>query len=98
MFDPGSRYEGVEQGELELPDGRIVRFRRRRFLPRAVELQLLTAMELGEGDRLDLLANRAYNNPEAWWRICDANEAMNPREIEIAPGSRLVVPIPKAGG
>lgn len=28
------------------------------------------------GDRLDLLAARAYGDPELWWRIADANPSL----------------------
>jgi hypothetical protein len=35
-----------------------------------------------DGDRLDHLANKYYNQPRTWWRICDANpEFMSPQVL-----------------
>jgi hypothetical protein len=52
------------------------------------------------GDRLDLLANRVYGDPLAFWRICDANDALDPLEMlaEAAadPTRRLRVPLPQS--
>lgn len=44
-----------------------------------------------EGDRLDLLAARYYNDPEMWWVIADANpEVFYPGDI--APGTVVRIP------
>jgi nucleoid-associated protein YgaU len=51
-----------------------------------------------EGDRLDLIAFRTLGDPEIFWRICDANDAMNPFDL-VADGEigrKLRVPIPQA--
>lgn len=44
-----------------------------------------------EGDRLDLLAERAYGDPEFWWRIADANPSL-PYPDQLAPGQLLRIP------
>jgi hypothetical protein len=46
------------------------------------------------------LANRAYGDPLAFWRICDANNALDPLEMMADaagnPARRLRVPLPQS--
>ena len=49
-----------------------------------------------EGDRLDLITYRTLGDPEQFWQICDANNAMNPVELTEDLGSSLVIPLPQA--
>jgi hypothetical protein len=49
-------------------------------------------------DRVDLLAARYLGDPDAWWRICDANAALDPDEL-VGPGNAgatIVVAVPGA--
>ncbi len=93
MFDETSRYHGLETAEHRLDDGRLVRYVRRRFLPQGARLPLLAEAVVAEGDRLDLIAARTLGDPEQFWRVCDANDAMNPFEL-VEPGRRLRVGMP----
>jgi hypothetical protein len=98
MFEPSSRYYSLETATFTLPDGRIVAYKRRRFLPRGEGMDLLMEVTVTEGDRLDLIAFRTLGDPEIFWRICDANDAMNPFDL-VADGEigrKLRVPIPQA--
>ncbi len=95
MFDPSSRYYNLEIATHEAADGRELRYKRRRFLPPASSLQTLVEVTVTDGDRLDLIAARTISSGEQFWRICDAEEAMNPPELESEPGRRLRVPIPQ---
>jgi hypothetical protein len=95
MFDPTSRYAGLETNLYVTEDGREIRYVRRRFLPRGRDLELLVEVEVRQSDRTDLIANRTLGNPELFWRICDANDAMDPFELEEEPGRTLRVPLPK---
>jgi len=97
MFETSSRYYYLEKAEYTMPDGRIVTYRRRRFLPRGEDMPLLTEVTLTEGDRLDLIAAKTLGNPEHFWRICDANNAMNPSDLTAATeiGNVLRVPLPQ---
>ena len=97
MFEPGSRYESIETATMTMPDGRVVAYKRRRFLPRGEEMPLLVEVTVTEGDRLDLIAARTLGDPEQFWRICDANNAMNPEELTAEPGRRLRVAMPEPG-
>jgi hypothetical protein len=97
MFDHTSRYYELPVATLDLPDGRTVSFVRRRFLPHGAELPLLTETAVQQNERIDLVAHRTLGDPLAYWRVCDANDAMNPAELTAEPGSRLRVPLPRTG-
>lgn len=96
MFDPTSRYSGLETAELQDPDGHVIAYKRRRFLPQGRALTLLAEEAVGPADRLDLIAARTLGDPEQFWRICDANDAMNPEDLTRTVGRRLRVPVPEA--
>lgn len=95
MTDPNRRYDGLGVGELELPDGGVVRYRMRRFLPRGNTLPVLAKVTVTEGDRLDLIASRTYGSADALWRICDANDSMNPTKLTEEVGAVLTIPVPR---
>lgn len=51
-------------------------------------------------DRIDLLADRAYGDPGAWWHIADANPAAvadGPDALTATPGARIELPQPVHG-
>jgi hypothetical protein len=95
MFDHTSRYYRVKEGKLTLADGREVAYKMRRFLPRGEEMQLMAVVSAGQGDRLDLVAHRVLGDPTQFWRICDANDVMDPLELETEDGRRIKIPIPQ---
>lgn len=94
MFDPNSRYYLLRQRILQEPDGRSIPYVSRRFIPPAEDLPLLIEVLVAQSDRLDLIAARTLGDPEQYWRICDANGAMNPVELIDPPARRLRVPVP----
>jgi hypothetical protein len=100
MFDHTSRYYNIEIATLELPGDRTVAYVRRRFLPQGDRLPLLAEIGVVSGERIDLVSNRTLGDPLAYWRICDANNAMNPQQLmdEVAgdPNRRLRIPVPQA--
>jgi hypothetical protein len=98
VFDFKSRYYSVETATLAAPDGRILSYKRRRFLPRGETMTLLVEVEVTQGDRLDLMTARTLGDPEQFWRVADANEAMNPFDLTAEVGRLLRVPVPEAGG
>lgn len=95
MFDTKSRYYNIETGFATLPDGRSVTYVRRRFLPAGSKMPLLVEVTVNEGDRLDFITSRTIGDPEQFWRVCDANDAMNPEEITAEIGQKLRVPVPQ---
>lgn len=91
MFFRGSRYEVVATAELTTRDGRVIQYKRVRFILTTEEA---LPYQTKQGDRLDLIAYQVYRDPEQFWRICDANLAVKPDELTEQPGKQLAVPIP----
>jgi hypothetical protein len=100
MFDHLSRYYNIETTTLALPDGRMVTHVRRRFLPQGDRLALLAEVSVAPTERIDTVSNRTLGDPLAFWRICDANDAMDPQamleEIASDPNRRLRIPLPQS--
>jgi hypothetical protein len=95
MFDPTSRYHPLPTATYESDDGRVITYVRRRFLPQGERLPLLVEVEVTDADRLDLITARTLGAPEQFWRVADANNAMNPPDLTAEPGRQLRVPIPQ---
>ncbi len=102
MFEQGSRYAGLETATTTIPDGtggtREVGYVRRRFVPPAQGMSELARHTVVEGDRLDNVTARYLGDPLQFWRVCDANNAMNPLELTEQVGGTLVVPVPQVPG
>jgi nucleoid-associated protein YgaU len=94
MFDSDSRYANVGNATLVAADGREIRYKKRRFLPRGETLPRLTEVVFKEGDRLDLIAGKTLGAPLHAGRIADANNALDPRDL-LEPGLVLAVPVPQ---
>lgn len=95
MFEPTSRYYALDNVTLTMPDGRVITYKPRRRLPGSDTLQTLTEIEAKDGDRLDLITARTLGDPEQFWRVCDASDALNPFELVAEPGRRVRVPVPR---
>lgn len=104
-----SRYDDVETATLEVTaaDGtrRRVRYYRRRSLPPPAASDggdgaLAPRHTVVPGDRLDLLSFRFNGDALGFWRLCDANAALDPDELTDAEavGTEIVVPQPGVGG
>ena len=100
MFDFTSRYYQIENAEFVDAAGRIIVYKRRRFVPRVSDVEAIAEIPVGQGDRLDLLTARTLGNPEFFWQLCDANNAMNPFDLTAADmiGRTLRVPQPQPPG
>lgn len=98
MFAPTSRYYHLETATHSQEGERPVAYVRRRFLPRGERMPVLVEQEITEGDRLDLITSRTLGDPEQFWRICDANNTMNPIALIEEVGRALRVPIPQFEG
>jgi hypothetical protein len=96
MFEPTSRYAAIETAQLTAADGRVIAYQRRRFLPQGEAMPLLVEVIVTQGDRLDLITARTLGDPEQFWRVADANNAMHPADLTAGTGHALRVPIPQA--
>lgn len=81
MFDSKSRYASLPIATHVDSAGETIRYVRRRFLPQGGEQPLLAEVTVQAVDRLDLLTARTLGDPEQSWRVCDANDCMNPFEL-----------------
>lgn len=95
MFDHTSRYYNLETAKHATPEGREIAYKRRRFLPQGREMPLLVEVTVTQDERLDLITARTIGDPEQYWRVCDANDAMNPVDLTVEPGRILRVPVPQ---
>ena len=98
-FPPTSRYYGIETTVLESgggPEGAYqIRYLKRRFVPAAERLSLLQEHTVEAGDRLDNITARYLGDPLQFWRVCDANNAMNPFDLCAEVGRRLRITLPE---
>lgn len=96
MTDPSSRYNTVGTALYASPSGEQVTYRQRRFLPDPSALQVLAQVVVKDGERIDQLAAAKLGSSLQWWRIADANTAMEPYTLTDTPGVTLIVPVPTA--
>lgn len=95
MFPITSRYYQIQTAQLETPDGRRIAYLRRRFVPPAERFALLQEHMVTEGERLDLIAAQYLGDPERFWQIADANNAVRPAELAEEAGRRLRITLPE---
>lgn len=94
FFPPTSRYYNIGTATLEKPGGRTASYLRRRFVPSPERFSLLKEHLVVQGDRLDNITARYLGDPEQFWRVCDANGAQRPEELEVI-GRRLRLTLPE---
>jgi hypothetical protein len=94
-FPPTSRYYGIETVTVQLSFSRSITYLRRRFVPPPERFALLKEHTVSDGERLDQVAAEELGDPEAFWRIADANAAMRPEALTDAPGRRLRITLPE---
>ena len=97
MFDFPSRYLSTATTTITEPDGRVLVYLKRRFVPLAEAFSVVGALTISQGDRLDLIAAKALGASELFWLLCDANRAMNPVDLIPAQptGKKLNIPTPQ---
>lgn len=94
-FPPTSRYYGLDTLTFRTVDGRVVSYLRRRFTPSPERFALLQEHAVSESERLDYVAAQYLGDPEAYWRIADANGAMRPAALTETPGRRIRITLPE---
>lgn len=97
-----SRYDGAEVASVLVPDGtggqRDVAYLLARTPKDPAAVLPLAWHRVAEDDRIDLVAHRYLGDSQAWWRICDANAAMDPAALAgpANEGAVLVIGVPEA--
>ena len=95
LFPSTSRYYGIGSAQLTAPDGTVVTYLRRRFVPPPENFSTLAEHRVVAGDRLDNLAARYLGDPEQYWRLCDANGVIRPDELTEEIGSQVRITLPE---
>ena len=98
MLQPGSRYQALSVNLLAYtgPDGRPIVYLPRRTVPAGAPVSLPATVMAGPNDRLDQVATRILGDPQQFWRLCDANDAMNPFTLLEDATGHLRLPSPYA--
>jgi hypothetical protein len=93
VVPPTSRYANVGTATFVGPDGIPVPYLRRRFIPPPERFSAIGEHRVGDEERLDVIAAQLLGDPTQFWRLCDANLAMRPEELE-QPDRILRVTLP----
>lgn len=95
MIDRDSRYAKSEVLRQTDAAGREIAWLDQRIIPEAPRVVTHTKVE--DGDRLDLVANRAYGDARQSWRVMDANPDPEPLTLADRPGRILRLAQPGEG-
>ena len=88
MFLETSRYFRQKQVTVVTKKGQIINVLSLRRLPKVKGKP--TAIE--ENDRLDIIAQRQYQNPTWFWHIADANTELEANELVQEVGRIIQIP------
>jgi hypothetical protein len=92
-FSPTSRYAGLAVNTFVDAAGTAHSYVARRFVPPASAFALVQEYTVVQGDRIDNLANTFLGDPEQFWKLCDANSAMEPEALlELGAALRITLP------
>lgn len=94
-FPANSRYNKTPLASLTMPDGTEVAYVMRRFVPPPENFALLQEYTVTEGERLDHIAAKYLGDPEQFWRLCDANGAVQPNELIEPVGRSVRITLPE---
>ena len=89
MFFRGSRYANVEEGWIFDDQGREIRYKKTRFIP---QTRAQAGHVVSQGERLDHIAHIYFRDPERFWRICDANHVLWPKDLVEEAGRMIRIP------
>jgi hypothetical protein len=59
---------------------------------------LLLEHVVKQGDRLDRITAHYLGDPEQFWRVCDANDAIDPNALTDTLDSRIRITMPEGIG
>lgn len=95
QFPPTSRYFAIETTTIEGENGDKTVYLKRRFVPAPERFSLLLEHVVKQNERLDNITAQYLDDPEQFWRICDANRALRPDALTERPGSKLRITLPE---
>jgi hypothetical protein len=83
-YAPDSRYYGLTPSTYTLKDGTTIQYTSRRFIPQPASFATITMHSVVQGERVDVMATQFFGDPLLYWRLCDANLAVRPDDLEQA--------------
>ena len=95
IFPPTSRYALTATTTLERADGTVVAYLTRRFVPQPERFATLQWHQVKQSERLDNIAASYFGDPEQFWKLCDANRALQPQELVATLGRKLRITLPE---
>jgi len=95
MFGMGSRYTSLPLLKYDDATGNVLAYVSRRFLPPSDAFSLLLLHTVVQGERLDNVTAEYLDDPQQYWRVCDANEAMSPFDLVAEPGETIRITLPQ---
>ena len=93
LFSAKSRYYGIDTTTITSGE-RTVRYVLRRFVPQPDQFLVLQEHTVLQGQRLDNITAQYMGDPTLFWRLCDANNAVNPDELTETIGRKLKITMP----
>jgi hypothetical protein len=93
-FTEDSRYDGLPIATLAAPDGHEVRYVTRRFIPPLEQYAVIQHYRVKQGDRVDVVAAALVGGVLLYWRLCDANLALDPDDVTAIAGAFVRVTLP----
>jgi len=95
MLSITSRYSNVPIKKYAAPDNRIIAYLARRIVPPPERFSTLLVHSVIEGERLDQISAQFLGDPEQFWRIADANNAMQPDDLTRPAGRQIRITLPE---
>jgi hypothetical protein len=95
MFATTSRYASLPTATYTTPSGTQIAYVTRRFLPQQSSFTLLLLHTVTDSDRLDNVTNQYLDDPQQFWRVCDANDPLSPFDLTSTPGSTIRITLPQ---
>jgi len=92
MFEVTSRYNKCEDAFIVSDNGNIIKYKKRRFIPKEKENQvIISEIVITAGDRIDLISFKYLADPEQYWRLCDMNGIMHPLDLTKPIGKTIKI-------
>src|SRR5580700_5627419 len=95
MFAARSRYASLPTSTYTTPGNQVISFVTRRFLPQPGGFTLLLLHTVTDSDRLDNITNQYLDDPQQFWRVCDANDVLAPFDLTNTVGSTIRITLPQ---
>ena len=81
-YAPDSRYYGLAPSTYVTAGGETIRYTSRRFIPQPAAFATISVHSVVQGERIDVMATQFFGDPLLYWRLCDANLAVRPDDLE----------------